>query len=164
MSTRARVSTTGSTSTSGVSGLAMSGTLPPGREAGRRCAERDGTDTGGGFPLGFPGPDCREANDDAGRYCTATDGRDNSSADEVAENLRRAGIQAGGPERDFRVGGAFDTYTTPGPYRAAVAAWEKETEVLAEAARQLADALDAAATDYDASDARRRRGGWPAGR
>jgi hypothetical protein len=73
---------------------------------------------------------------------------------EVAENLRRAGIQAGGPERDFLVGGAFDTYTTPGPYRAAVAAWEKETEVLAEAARQLADAIDAAATDYDASDTR----------
>lgn len=73
---------------------------------------------------------------------------------EVAEQLRRAGIQAGEPERDFRVGGAFDTYTTPGPYRAAVAAWEKETEVLAEAARQLADALEAAAADYDAADAR----------
>jgi hypothetical protein len=74
--------------------------------------------------------------------------------DEVAEHLRRAGIQAGGPERDFRVAGAFDTYTTAGPYRSAIAAWEKETEVLAEAARQLADALDAAAADYDASDAR----------
>jgi hypothetical protein len=73
---------------------------------------------------------------------------------EVAEQLRRAGIQAGAPERDFRVAGAFDTYTTPGPYRAAVAAWGKETEVLAEAARQLADALEAAAADYDASDAR----------
>ena len=73
---------------------------------------------------------------------------------EVAEHLRRAGIQAGGPERDFRVSGAFDRYTTPGPYRAAIAAWEKETEVLAEAARQLADALEAAAADYDASDAR----------
>jgi DNA-binding ferritin-like protein len=74
--------------------------------------------------------------------------------DEVAEQLRKAGIQAGGPERDFRVAGAFDSYTTPGPYRAAVAAWAKETEVLAEAARQLADALEAAADDYDASDAR----------
>ncbi|GAA3350519.1 hypothetical protein GCM10020358_76760 [Amorphoplanes nipponensis] len=73
---------------------------------------------------------------------------------EVAEHLRRAGIQAGGPERDFRVSGAFDTYTTPGPYRAAIAAWEKETEVMAEAARQLADSLDAAADDYDAADAR----------
>jgi hypothetical protein len=73
---------------------------------------------------------------------------------EVAEHLRRAGIQAGGPERDFLVAGAFDTCTTPGPYRAAIAAWEKETEVLAEAARQLADALDAAAADYDAADAR----------
>jgi hypothetical protein len=73
---------------------------------------------------------------------------------EVAEQLRRAGIQAGGPEREFQVGGAFDSYTTPGPYRAAVAAWEKETEVLAEAVRQLADALDAAAADYDSSDAR----------
>jgi len=74
--------------------------------------------------------------------------------DDVAEHLRRAGIQAGGPERDFRVGGAFDSYTTPGPYRAAVAAWAKEIEVLAEAARQLADALEAAAADYDAADAR----------
>lgn len=74
--------------------------------------------------------------------------------DEVAENLRRAGIQAGGPERDFRIDGAFDHYTTPGPYRSAIGAWEKETEVLAEAARQLADALDAAAADYDASDTR----------
>jgi hypothetical protein len=73
---------------------------------------------------------------------------------EVAEHLRRAGIQAGGPERDFRVAGAFDTYTTPGPYRAAVAAWEKETEILAEAARQLADALEATAAGYDAADAR----------
>lgn len=73
---------------------------------------------------------------------------------EVAEHLRRAGIQAGEPERDFRVTGAFDAYTTPGPYRAAVAAWEKEIEVLAEAARQLADALDAAAAGYDAADTR----------
>ena len=73
---------------------------------------------------------------------------------EAAEYLRRAGIQAGGPEREFRVSGAFDSYTTPGPYRAAVAAWEKETEVLAEAARQLADALEAAAAGYDAADAR----------
>lgn len=69
--------------------------------------------------------------------------------DEVAENLRRAGIQAGGPERDFRVAGAFDSYTTPGPYRAAVAAWEKEVEVLAETARQLADALEATAAEHD---------------
>jgi hypothetical protein len=74
--------------------------------------------------------------------------------DEVAEHLRKAGIQAGGPERDFQVTGAFDSYTTPGPYRMAIAAWAKETEVLAEAARQLADALEAAAADYDASDAR----------
>ena len=74
--------------------------------------------------------------------------------DEVAEQLRKAGIQAGEPERDFRVAGAFDSYTTPGPYRAAVAAWAKEIEVLAEAARQLADALEATADDYDASDAR----------
>jgi len=74
--------------------------------------------------------------------------------DDVAEHLRRAGIQAGGPEREFRVGSAFDSYTTPGPYRAAVAAWTKEIEVLAEAARQLADALEAAAADYDAADAR----------
>ena len=80
---------------------------------------------------------------------------------EVAEHLRRAGIQAGGPERDFLVTGAFDTYTTPGPYRAAVAAWQKETEVLAEPARQLPDALAAAATDYDTSD--ERGAGWLAG-
>ena len=74
--------------------------------------------------------------------------------DEVAENLRRAGIQAGEPERELRVGGAFDNDTTAVPYRAAIGAWEKETEVLAEAARQLADALEAAAADYDAADAR----------
>jgi hypothetical protein len=75
--------------------------------------------------------------------------------DEVAENLRRAGIQAGGPERDFRVAGAFDSYTTPGPYRAVVAAWVREVEVLAEAARRLADAIEATtATGRDASLAR----------
>ena len=72
----------------------------------------------------------------------------------AADNLRRATIQAGRPEREFGVEAAFDSYTTAAPYRAVAAAWEQELTVLTEAARQLADALDATAADYDSTDAR----------
>ena len=72
----------------------------------------------------------------------------------TAESLRRATIQAGRPEREFGVEAAFDSYTTAAPYREVAAAWERELTVLTEAARQLADALEATAADYDRTDGR----------
>ena len=72
----------------------------------------------------------------------------------TAGNLRRATIQAGLPEREFGVEAAFDSYTTAAPYREVAAAWERELTVLTEAARQLADALEATAADYDRTDGR----------
>jgi uncharacterized protein YukE len=74
--------------------------------------------------------------------------------DGAAENLRQAVIQARRPEKEFSVEAAFDDYVTAGPFRNVAAAWEKELDVLTEATRQLADALEAAAADYDRSDAR----------
>jgi uncharacterized protein YukE len=74
--------------------------------------------------------------------------------DEAAENLRRATIQAQRPEKEFGVEAAFDDYVTAAPYREVAAAWESELELLTEAARQLADSLDATAADYDATDQR----------
>jgi hypothetical protein len=71
----------------------------------------------------------------------------------AAEQLRQAGLTLGRAERGFSVEDAFDTYTTAVPYRAMSTAWQQELELLAEATRQLADALDQAATAYDASDA-----------
>jgi hypothetical protein len=72
----------------------------------------------------------------------------------TADHLRRATIQAGRPEREFGVEAAFDSYTTAAPYREVSAAWEREFTVLTEAARQLADALEATAADYDRTDGR----------
>ena len=73
---------------------------------------------------------------------------------ETAEQLRQAGLLMRGPERSFELEAAFDTYTTAGPYREFAGVWAKEFETLAEAARELADSLDAAAAGYDASDER----------
>jgi hypothetical protein len=73
--------------------------------------------------------------------------------DTAAEQLRQAVTTLGRAEREFSVEAAFDTYTTAAPYRAMSSAWQTELDVLAEATRQLADALDQAAAAYDASDA-----------
>lgn len=74
--------------------------------------------------------------------------------DGAAENLRQAVIQARRPEKEFSVEAAFDDYVTAAPFRNVAAAWEKELDVLTEATRQLADALEATAADYERSDAR----------
>ncbi|MDT4994637.1 MAG: hypothetical protein QOH97_4529 [Actinoplanes sp.] len=72
--------------------------------------------------------------------------------DRSAERLRTASIRLHQPEQEFSLGAAFDTYTTAGPLRAATGVWGKELELLTEAIRQLADALEAAASDYDRAD------------
>jgi uncharacterized protein YukE len=74
--------------------------------------------------------------------------------DEAAETLRKAGLQMRVPEKQYGVEQAFDTYTTAAAYREYATAMEQEFRVLEEAARQLADALEQTANDYDASDAR----------
>jgi uncharacterized protein YukE len=74
--------------------------------------------------------------------------------DEAAEDLRRAVTQLRVPERQFGVEAAFDTYTTAAAYREYTSAMEQEFRLLEEAARQLADALEQTAHDYDAADAR----------
>jgi uncharacterized protein YukE len=74
--------------------------------------------------------------------------------DEAAEDLRRAVTQLQVPEKQFGVEAAFDTYTTAAAYRQYASAVEQEFRLLEEAARQLADALEATANDYDAADAR----------
>jgi hypothetical protein len=74
--------------------------------------------------------------------------------DEAAENLRKAALQMQVPEKQYGVEQAFDTYTTAAAYREYASAMEQEFRILSEAARQLADALDQTANDYDASDAR----------
>jgi hypothetical protein len=81
--------------------------------------------------------------------------------DDTAEGLRRAADRVRVPERQFGVEAAFDRYTTAAPYRALAAAVEQEFRVLERAARELADALDRTALDYERSDdraARRLRG------
>ncbi len=72
--------------------------------------------------------------------------------DGVAEKLRQTTIRLQQPERDFSVEAAFDTYTTAAPLRAAAEQWGRELALLTEASRQLADALDATAADYDRAD------------
>jgi hypothetical protein len=74
--------------------------------------------------------------------------------DEAAEQLRKAASQIQVPEKQYGVEQAFDTYTTAAAYREYASAMEQEFRVMEEAARQLADALDQTANDYDASDRR----------
>jgi predicted RNA-binding Zn ribbon-like protein len=74
--------------------------------------------------------------------------------DDVADRVREAVRKAGRPEQEFSVEAAFDTMTTAAPYRAVVGAWEQELTLAVEAIRQLADALDRTADEYDGSDAR----------
>jgi uncharacterized protein YukE len=74
--------------------------------------------------------------------------------DDAADNLRRAVTQLQVPERQYGVEAAFDTYTTAAAYRAWATAVEQEFRLLEEAARELADALEQTADDYDAADRR----------
>jgi hypothetical protein len=73
--------------------------------------------------------------------------------DEVADRLRHTARIMGEAEREFAVEAAFDDYTTAAPYRAFANGWTREFELVTEAARELADALDEAAAAYDRSDA-----------
>ncbi|GAA4946493.1 hypothetical protein GCM10025331_37530 [Actinoplanes utahensis] len=72
----------------------------------------------------------------------------------AAENLRKAVTQLQVPERGYGVEAAFDRYTTAAAYRAFTSAVEQEFRLLEQAARELADALDRTADDYDAADRR----------
>jgi hypothetical protein len=72
--------------------------------------------------------------------------------EEAAENLRKAAAQLEVPEKQYGVEAAFDTYTTAAAYREYATAMEEEFRLLEEATRQLADALEQAANDYDRSD------------
>ena len=74
--------------------------------------------------------------------------------DEAAENLRQAVTQLQVPERQYGVEATFDTYTTAAAYRDYASAMEQEFRLLEEASRELADALDQTANDYDAADRR----------
>ncbi|WP_433795265.1 type VII secretion target [Actinoplanes sp. CA-252034] len=74
--------------------------------------------------------------------------------DDTAEGLRRAADRVRVPERQFGVEAAFDRYTTAAPYRALAAALEHELRVLERAARELADALEQTAGDYQRADDR----------
>lgn len=80
---------------------------------------------------------------------------------EAAEDLRKAVTQLQAPERGYGVEAAFDRYTTAAAYRAFTTAVEQEFRLLEQAARELADALDRTAADYDAADQRsaKRTGG-----
>lgn len=49
---------------------------------------------------------------------------------------------------------AFDIYTGSAPYRAAAQGWQGEVSVLKEAVEELAEAMERAADEYDAADAR----------
>ena len=73
---------------------------------------------------------------------------------EAAENLRKAVTQLQVPERQYGVEAAFDTYTTAAAYREYITAMEQEFRLLEDASRQLADALEQTANDYDAADRR----------
>ncbi|GAA2635196.1 type VII secretion target [Paractinoplanes durhamensis] len=72
--------------------------------------------------------------------------------EDAAENLRKAAIQIKVPEQRYGVEAAFDHYTTAAAYREYATALEEEFRLLEEASRQLADALEQTANDYDRSD------------
>jgi hypothetical protein len=74
--------------------------------------------------------------------------------DDTAEGLREAADRMRVPERQYGVEAAFDRYTTATPYRAVAAAIEQEFRLLEQAARELADALERTALDYERSDER----------
>ncbi|MEU4241799.1 type VII secretion target [Actinoplanes sp. NPDC026619] len=72
--------------------------------------------------------------------------------EETAEQLRKAAAQLEVPEKSYGVEAAFDTYTTAAAYREYATAMEEEFRMIEEACRQLADALEQTAADYDRAD------------
>jgi uncharacterized protein YukE len=74
--------------------------------------------------------------------------------DDAAEDLRRAADRVRLPERQYGVEAAFDRYTTAAAYRALVTAVDQELRLLERAARELADALERTALDYERVDER----------
>ncbi|MFC6017436.1 WXG100 family type VII secretion target [Plantactinospora solaniradicis] len=73
--------------------------------------------------------------------------------DEAADAVGQAVKATQSTEGGTLVGLAFDQYGSYDGYRAVSEAWRAELGSLAEALRQLADALDKAADNYDQSDA-----------
>ncbi|MFC4069537.1 hypothetical protein [Actinoplanes subglobosus] len=74
--------------------------------------------------------------------------------DDAAEGLRKAADRVRVPERQYGVAAAFDRYTTAAAYQRFAAAVEEEFRLLERAARELADALERTALDYERADAR----------
>jgi len=83
----------------------------------------------------------------------------NEAADTVGEAVKATQSTEGGSV----VGFAFDQYGSYDGYKAVAQAWRAELGSLAEALRQLAEALERAADNYDRSDAAAgtRLGGGP---
>jgi uncharacterized protein YukE len=73
--------------------------------------------------------------------------------DEAATQVAEANAASRRTEDQYVLAVAFDTYGSVGAYRAVSSAWRGELGSLTAALRQLADALDAAADDYDRADA-----------
>jgi hypothetical protein len=74
--------------------------------------------------------------------------------DDAAEGLRAAADRVRVPEREYGVEAAFDRYTTAAAYQRFAAAFQEEFRLLEQAARELADALERTALDYQRSDER----------
>ncbi|MFY1669102.1 WXG100 family type VII secretion target [Plantactinospora sp. WMMB334] len=72
--------------------------------------------------------------------------------DEAADAVGEAGRATRSTEDRTLVGFAFDRYGSHDGYKAVSQAWRGELSGIAEALRQLADALDTAADNYDRSD------------
>jgi hypothetical protein len=72
---------------------------------------------------------------------------------EVEKPLSEAGGMLINATTTIGLESAFDSYTTAAPFTEVRSAWGAEVNLLMEAANDLATALEAAADDYDASDA-----------
>lgn len=73
--------------------------------------------------------------------------------DEAADAVGQAVKATQGTEGGTLVGFAFDQYGSYDGYKSVSQAWRAELGSLAEAMRQLADALEKAADNYDKADA-----------
>ena len=73
--------------------------------------------------------------------------------DEAADVLGQANAATHRTEERYAIGFAFDHYGSGEAYRAVSGAWRGELGNLAAALRQLAEAMDTAADNYDRSDA-----------
>ncbi|MEQ4302374.1 type VII secretion target [Plantactinospora sp. B6F1] len=72
--------------------------------------------------------------------------------DEAADVVGEAVKATGNAERRTVLSFAFDEYGSHDGYQSVAKAWRNELDVLAEALRQLAGAMEQAADNYDRSD------------